>query len=238
MTRLKMAALLLLPHRLGWALLSPSERRALIIGSQRVSATRTDFGHSTPAVYESLRACMAHRHPLSALEIGGSGVALEAMGVPRSIGLDPNPDSGAAIRRSWPCALSQRFDVIVFLNTVHHISDRVAAFAACRQSLHYGGIVFCSEPAYGLPHLRKRWRKISSRGYLNQMLVQWYSGTFSTHTMCSIGEFRALAKASGLRVVSVSFIECSRMAKYLPSWTHRWLAGRITVEMQRRGGTT
>ena len=129
-----------------------------------------------------------------------------------------------------------RFDAAVLMSMVHHIPDRERFFRELGKRLSRPGHVIAIDPSYYLPHWRKRFRKITQRGYLDHHLALARSARLSTHAMCQLAEYRAVARRAGFRISRVAFDGHPSKVRRLaaigvplgPLW--RWTSQEIAVE--------
>jgi 2-polyprenyl-3-methyl-5-hydroxy-6-metoxy-1,4-benzoquinol methylase len=131
------------------------------------------------------------------------------------------------------------FDAVVMCSVVHHIPDRDALFSALAARLRPGGHVLAIDPTHYLLRLRKIFCKIMTPGHLAHQLELVQQSEFSTHAMCQLGEYRAIAAHTGFKLLRVEFSEQPRrMARWhargLPLgvlW--RWSSQEILVDCVR-----
>lgn len=124
-------------------------------------------------------------------------------------------------------------DAALLLSTVHHVPDRVALFQNLQRCLVPGGAILAIDPAHYLLQLRKLWRKCLTRGYLAAAIQ---NGNVSTHNMCTLSEYRFVARHTGLTMRSITFSSQPRRVQRLaargvplgPLW--RWLSQHVAVE--------
>lgn len=130
-------------------------------------------------------------------------------------------------------------DAVVLYSAVHHIPDRDELFRALGACLRPGGHVLAVDPTHYLARLRKIWRKVRKPGHLSHQLDLLRQYQFSTHAMCQLAEYRAIAAHTGFRVTRVEFsgrppkVERwrARGVPLGPLW--RWSAEQILVECER-----
>lgn len=133
--------------------------------------------------------------------------------------------------------VSTSVDAALLISTVHHVPDRVALFRQIRQSLAPGGAVLAVDPSHYLLQLRKVWRKAWTPGYLAEAIR---TGSVSTHNMCTLGEYRAVARANDLAIRATEFFNHPRKVQAIaargvplgPLW--RWTSQEMAVELTRR----
>lgn len=130
------------------------------------------------------------------------------------------------------------FDVVILFSVVHHIPDRDALFREIRRRLKPGGRILAVDPTHYILRWRKVLRKILTRGHLSHQVDLVRRREFSTHAMCQLAEYRAIARAVGLRVVRAEFFDQPRRVRSLRSriplgllW--RWLSQEMLVELVR-----
>ena len=201
--------------------------------------------------------------PSRVLEIGpGSGchtrTIVEHPAVKRYVAADINPAflaylqprlEAAATRRSFSFALIEgsagevpsddRFDAIILMSAVHHISNRAALLRELSLRLAPNGRLLAIDPT----HYLLRWwhlsKKLGRRGYAKQVLQAAREGHLSTHAMCQWSEYRRVARRAGLDITQVSFddrprfIECLRALAFPLGPLNRWTAQEIAIECRR-----
>lgn len=196
--------------------------------------------------------------PTSVLEVGpGSGhltrVIVNHPAVRRYVGVDLNPafldylrprlarvqkaDFSFNLLPGRVHAVEEEgFDAAILLSSMHHIPDREALFRALAAHLSRPGHVFAIDPTHYLLRLYKMSRKVMTRGYLDSKVVLAREGRLSTHAMCQLSEYRALARRTGFQIARVHFDDHPRRVRRWramgvplgPFW--RWTAQEMTVE--------
>ena len=200
------------------------------------------------------------QRPASVLEIGpGSGhltrMFVEYPGVTRYVGVDINdafldhlrPHLASITRPGFSFDLvhgtvddapRESFDAIVLCSAVHHIPDRRELFAALAARLSSTGVIAAIDPTHYLGRLRKMLRKASKPAYLATKLREALESRLSTHAMCTLAEYRAVARQTGLAITRAEFSERPpRVERWRragiplgPLW--RWAAEEIAVEFR------
>lgn len=253
-SRLGLAVYTLLPHRVGWALLSSRERALLCAGNQAHDGQRLGY-RADPVSRQRHRAYVAafldRVQPARVLEVGPGSAAvtdviLEHPGVRAYVGVDINP---SLVDRWRPCidgrpqrviigtlaeAPCESVDAIILGSVVHHIPDRGALFREIALRLAPGGQVLCIDPAYYLLQMRKVWRKVRTPGHVARLIAEVRAGRYGTHAMCQVAEYRALARAAGLTITRVETWGQPRRVqawrRVVPAGVWRWCAQEVVVE--------
>ena len=210
--------------------------------------------------WDQLGAFLDRVRPASVLEIGpGSGhltrrivtyptveryVAVDINGAfldylrPRLTALRPDL-SVTLVESTIAQAPDESFDAVVMISAVHHIPDRDELFTGLHKRLRPAGRVLAVDPTHYLFRLRKMMRKVLKPGYLAYQLSLVNRGEFSTHSMCQLAEYRAIAAKAGFLLTRVEFAEqprrllrwCARGVPLGPLW--RWASAEILVEFER-----
>lgn len=271
-SRLGMLGYLLMPNHWGWACLSADERASITRGNITHNTERADYvdplryqaGMSRDRHRAQLRGWLHQVRPTSVLEVGiGSGELTRDIvtypTVRRYVAVDVNrafldyvQEHVRAVRPSLSTAFIEgtiddapvdRVDAAVLIETVHHIPDRVALFRSLAARVRCGGSVLAIDPTHYVQRISKILRKARTPGHLADVVASVRRGTFGTHNMCSLGEYRALATTTGFRLTAVYFSEHPRRLQRWracgvplgPLW--RWCANEIVVEAQRGENT-
>ena len=125
-------------------------------------------------------------------------------------------------------------DAAVLISSVHHIPDRVRLFQQIRRCLAPGGSVLAIDPPHYLLQMRKIWRKCRIPGNLAARVRTQNVGT---HNMCTLAEYKAIARKTGLRIHSATFFDHPRKIQRLaargvplgPLW--RWTSQDTAIEL-------
>jgi len=87
--------------------------------------------------------------------------------------------------------ISEKFDMIVIISSLHHIPDREEVFLKFCDLLNPNGLIVICEPSHYIKRiytLLKKVRMMTSKKYISNLQ------NYSTHHMCTKGEYRNIVK--------------------------------------------
>ena len=98
----------------------------------------------------------------------------------------------------------KKYDMIVILSSVHHIPDRFTLFDNLINHLSDDGVIVAVDPSHYLKRIILLTYKIFTQGYLKRSFYNSIGG-FSTHHMCSVGEYEKIIKKHNVKISRITF---------------------------------
>lgn len=117
----------------------------------------------------------------------------------------------------------KKYDLIVFLSSIHHIPDRQDLIKGITNNLSKNGVLVAVDPTHYLKRIILLIYKMITRGYLKKKYYMNREG-LSTHHMCTLGEYKKIIRnISNIEIESVIFnrnklINITPFKKYLSSY--------------------
>jgi len=128
--------------------------------------------------------------------------------------------------------LQGSYDCIVLLSAIHHIPNRLELFEKLNSLLLSDGVIFSFEPSHYLPRIFNLSRKCLFNGYLKR---SFYSENFSTHHMCSYGEYKEITrKLPQLKIDKVFYQLPEKTKKF--NWLllpKQWFSNEIGIILKK-----
>ena len=118
---------------------------------------------------------------------------------------------------------NKKYDLIVFLSSMHHIPDRQNLIQSITNNLSKNGVLIAVDPTHYLKRILALSYKMITRGYLKRKYYMNRVG-LSTHHMCTLGEYKKIIRnIHGIEIESVIFnhnklINIAPFNKYLSSY--------------------
>ena len=130
--------------------------------------------------------------------------------------------------------ISEKFDMIVLLSTVHHIPNRVDLFRRLNMFLKDRGTIFCVDPSHYMYRIAMLVYKCLFRGYLKKDFLKDKSN-FSTHHMCTCGEYRRIfRKISELNIERMFYSLPGKLKRINhPCLSNRWISSEIGIVIRK-----
>ncbi len=100
---------------------------------------------------------------------------------------------------------SSKFDLIIFISSLHHIPNRTEVIQKCKDLLTERGRIIIIEPRHGIPRVLTLIRKIF-RNYCKRSYWQDASNLVTHHFM-TFSEIKYIAKKSGLKIQEMLFFD-------------------------------
>ncbi len=98
----------------------------------------------------------------------------------------------------------KKYDLIICLNSVHHVPNRVDLFKKLNSFLTKNGVIFCLEPSYtSFGRFLKMIKKAIAYKYWSKKY--YFNRTnLATHHMCSRGEYKSIIRQiSGIKIEKI-----------------------------------
>jgi 2-polyprenyl-3-methyl-5-hydroxy-6-metoxy-1,4-benzoquinol methylase len=116
---------------------------------------------------------------------------------------------------------NKTYDMIVMLNSVHHIPDRFVLFDNLINHLSENGIILAVDPSHYLKRILILSNKLLTKGYLKSSYYK-SGNNLSTHHMCTLGEYKKIIKNHNMQINNIEFnknklINIKPFNKYLSS---------------------
>ncbi len=125
----------------------------------------------------------------------------------------------------------EKFDFILLISTAHHIPNRVELFKKLSSALKPNGAILSIDPSHYLPRWVNLLKKIPT--YLKK---SYYLNVenLSTHHMLTLGEYKNLAKLSGLLIAKEWYILPQKVfKKKITASALRFLSGEMAILLKK-----
>ncbi|MCJ8344412.1 class I SAM-dependent methyltransferase [bacterium] len=125
----------------------------------------------------------------------------------------------------------EQFDLIILTSTVHHIPNRFDLFSNLNSMLAKNGLIYCIDPSHYILRILQVLKNCYTKGYMNKAYYMNQSN-FSTHNMCSYGEYsRVCKKIPSLSLHTVQYELPGKVRKIanLTGFSMSWLSTGIEV---------
>lgn len=110
-------------------------------------------------------------------------------------------------------SFNKKFDLIIFLSTLHHIPNRVDFIKKCASLLSERGRIVFVEPRHGIPRIWQLIRKYFK--YYCKKSFWLNRDNFRTHHSLTFTEIKYLARKCGLKISELSFFSMARGDRHL-----------------------
>jgi len=110
---------------------------------------------------------------------------------------------------------NKKFDLVVFMSALHHITDRTSFVEMCASLLSDNGRMVFIEPHHGLPRIFRLLKKYIKHHHKRQY---WQDAkNIPTHHYLSLAEIKYLSRKAKLRISELSFFSIVRGDRHLSS---------------------
>lgn len=106
-----------------------------------------------------------------------------------------------------------RFDLIIFIASLHHIPNRVEVTRKCASLLTKNGRIVFIEPRHGIPRIIQLFRKYVKHYHKNEFWMN--RNNFSSHHFLAFSEIKHIARTCKLKIARLFFYSIIKGDRHL-----------------------